>query len=154
MRAENMTIGMQRGHRKSQGGVMLLEALIGILIFSIGILAVVAMQTVAVRTVAESKYRMDASFLANEIIGEMWGNRANLASYDYAGSGTPPAPVQTWMNKVTAALPGVAANPPTISVGAANVVTITIFWQHPEEANQSSPPAPHRYSAVASINCC
>lgn len=139
---------------RNQKGVMLLEALIGILIFSIGILAVVAMQTVAVKTVAESKYRMDASFLANEIIGQMWGNRANLASYAYAGSGTPSATLQPWITKVSASLPGVAANRPTIVVDAGNVVTVTIFWQHPEEAAMSPPEAPHRYSAVAAINCC
>ena len=53
-----------------------------------------------------------------------------------------------------ASLPGVAANRPTIVVDAGNVVTVTIFWQHPEEAAMSPPEAPHRYSAVAAINCC
>ncbi|HWQ37017.1 MAG TPA: type IV pilus modification protein PilV [Burkholderiales bacterium] len=136
-----------------QSGVTLLEALLGILIFSIGILAVVGMQAVAIKTVAESKYRMDASFLANEIIGEMWANRANLASYDYAG-GTVPAVLTRWVAKVNSALPGAAANPPTIEVAAGNVVTVTIFWQHPEEANLSPPPPPHSHTVIASINCC
>ncbi len=136
-----------------QRGLSLLEALLGMLIFSIGILAVVGLQAIAVKSVAESKYRMDASFLANEIISEMWANRSNLGSYNYAG-GAPPLVLTRWIDKVDAALPGVVANPPSIVVGAGNEVTVTIFWQHPEEAALDVPPPPHQYVAVASINCC
>jgi len=132
---------------------MLLEALLGILIFSLGILAVVGMQAMAVKTVAESKYRMDAGFLANEIIGDMWVNRSNLPTYAYAG-GTPPPVLATWAAKVESALPGAAANPPVIAIDAANTVTVTISWQHPEEANLSPPPPPHQYRVITSINCC
>ena len=130
---------------------MLLEALLGILIFSLGILAVVGMQAMAVRTVAESKYRMDAGFLANEVIGDMWVNRLNLASYAYAG-GTPPAVLANWTAKVESALPGVAANPPVITIDVANTVSVTIFWQHPEEANLSPQPPPHQYRVLTSIS--
>jgi type IV pilus assembly protein PilV len=135
-----------------QHGVTLLESLLGILLFSIGILAVVALQTVAVRTVAESKYRMDASFLADEVIGQMWTNRPNLASYEYNG-GAAPTVLAKWVTRVQNALPGVAANPPVIDV-TGNVVTVTIFWQHPEEAKLSPVPAPHSYRAVATLACC
>ena len=144
---------LNRSSTSKQRGVTLLESLLGILIFSLGILAVIGMQAMAIRTVAESKYRMDASFLANEVIGEMWANRSNLASYAYAG-GVPPVVLTRWVAKVNNALPGTAANPPTIVVGAGNQVTITIFWQHPEEANFIPPPPAHRYTAVAAINCC
>lgn len=142
-----------RQPKSRQQGVMLLEALLGILIFSLGILAVVGMQAMAVKTVAESKYRMDAGFLANEVIGDMWVDRSNLASYAYAG-GTPPAVLANWTAKVQSALPGVAANPPAIAIDAANTVSVTIFWQHPEEANLTPPPPPHAYRVITSINCC
>ena len=132
---------------------MLLEALLGILIFSLGILAVVGMQAMAVKSVAESKYRMDAGFLANEVIGDMWVNRPNLASYAYAG-GAPPAVLATWVAKVESALPGATANPPLIAIDAANTVSVTIFWQHPEEANLTPPPPPHQHRVITSINCC
>lgn len=136
---------------QGQKGVSLLEALLGMLIFSIGILAVVGLQITAVRAVTESKYRMDASFLANQVIGEMWSNRTNLATYDYAG-GTPPSVLTAWVARVDATLPGTVDNPPVIDVGAGNVVTVTIFWQHPEEAALSPAPPPHRYDAIAAIN--
>ena len=54
-----------------QGGATLLEAIIGILIFSLGILALVGMQALAIKQVNDAKYRADASFYANQIIGEM-----------------------------------------------------------------------------------
>jgi len=134
-----------------QKGITLLESLLGILLFSVGILAVVGLQAMAIRTVAESKYRVDASFLANEIIGQMWVNQTNLATYAYAG-GTPPAVAQNWVTHVQNTLPGATTNTPIIAIGAGNTVTITIFWQHPEEAHLSPPPPPHQYLAISSIN--
>lgn len=52
--------------------MMLLESLIGILIFSIGILAIVALQAVSMKLAGDAKYRSDASLLAQELIGQMW----------------------------------------------------------------------------------
>jgi len=142
-----------RKPRSLQEGVMLLEALLGILIFSVGILAVVGMQSVAVKTVAESKYRMDASFFANEIIGDMWVNRSNIAAYAYSG-GAYPTTLTEWGARLDHALPGTVANPPKIEIAAGNVVTVTIYWQHPEEARQTPKPDPHMFRAITSINCC
>ena len=73
---------------KSQNGVILIEALIGILIFSIGILALIGMQAAAMKNTTDAKYRSEAAFLANQIIGQMWVDRANLAQYDDAAGAT------------------------------------------------------------------
>lgn len=62
-----------------QGGAALIEALIGVLVFSIGILGVIALQAFSVRVVGDAKYRADASFLANQALGRLWGDPANLA---------------------------------------------------------------------------
>ena len=43
--------------RSRQSGVSLLEALLGILIFSVGILALVALQSISVKATTESKFR-------------------------------------------------------------------------------------------------
>ncbi len=138
--------------RSDQQGVMLLEALLAILIFSIGVLAVVGMQAAAVKSVADAKYRADAAFLANQVIGEMWINRSNLASYSYSG-GTPPSVLSRWVSKVSATLPGVSttANSPTIAIGASNAVTITIRWQPPKPASHVVSNT-HRFVVVTSIN--
>jgi type IV pilus assembly protein PilV len=67
---------------KSQGGVMLIEALVGILIFSIGILALIGMQGAAIKNTTDARYRSEATFLASQIIGNMWVDIANLSKYD------------------------------------------------------------------------
>jgi len=135
-----------------QGGALLLEAMIAILLFSLGVLSLVGMQAMAVTNVSEAKYRTDASFYANQLIGEIWVNRDNMADYDYDG-GTPSDALEPWLNQVTAALPGVAANPPAVSVDGTDV-TVTIFWQSPEEAAKDPQPDPHQYTVTTSINCC
>src|SRR2546428_12965622 len=75
---------------KRENGVMLLEALIAILIFSIGILAVVGLQAVSIRNVTDSKHRTEAAFLANNLLSQMWTDAGKFASYAYPGSGGVP----------------------------------------------------------------
>jgi type IV pilus assembly protein PilV len=131
---------MNRPQFSPQQGVMLLEALIGILIFTIGILALIAMQAVAITNTIEARYRTEASFLANELIGQIWvdrgSNNANVANYDTAVGN---AKLTIWINKVAATLPGVTANganSPSVQVtnvvGTIPQVAITIFWKRPD----------------------
>jgi type IV pilus assembly protein PilV len=119
---------------RGQGGVMLLEALIGILIFSVGILAMVAMQGMAVGYVSDAKYRSDAGFLADEILSHMWVDRTNLVNYRCCTPvGTSPN-LAPWIVKVNNALPGsaIAGNEPAISVDTTTgTVDVTIRWQLP-----------------------
>lgn len=130
--------------RKKQKGSMLLEALIAILIFSMGILALMGMQATAINTVSESKYRSDAGFLANRIIGQIWADRANLASYacnPCTTAGTGNVDTRAWTAEIqsgTLQLPGVtdAANQPTITLGANNQVQVQVFWQAPDATAQ------------------
>jgi type IV pilus assembly protein PilV len=140
---------MLHGKPKSQQGVMLLEALMGILIFSIGILAILGMQAVAMRTTIDAKYRSEAGFLANEIIGTMWVNQANLANYGTATLTCPAAPPCAWIARVTTVLPqdtGTPANTaPTIVVNGRQV-TVTVRWMRPGETAVSN------HVAVATIN--
>ena len=70
---------------KSQGGVMLLEALVAILIFSLGIIALMGLQAASISQVSQAKYRTDASYLANQIMGKIWVDQANIASYAAGG---------------------------------------------------------------------
>jgi type IV pilus assembly protein PilV len=130
-----------------QRGATLLEALIGILIFSIGILALVGMQALAIKHMSDAKYRSDAAFFASEIIGQMWVNRASLGTYAYAGAGAPPAAIDSWVTSIQNALPGVtaAANLPIITV-AGTTVTVTVRWQLPGGADV------HRHIMMAYIN--
>lgn len=104
----------------------MLEALIAVLIFSMGILAVIGLQASALRNTTEARLRIDASYLADQVIGQMWVDRSNLASYQ--GSGT------------IAALPGGVR---IIAVNGKDV-TVTINWK---TANGVS----HSYTTVTRI---
>ena len=135
--------------RSAQQGVMLLEALIGILIFSVGILALIDMQATAMRATIDAKYRSEASFLVNEIVGKMWVDRTNLANYA-TSPGTPAAcpgaPPCTWITRVESLLPNATgANAPEIAV-ATNEVTVTVRWRAPGDAQASN------HIAVTQIN--
>ena len=132
-----------------QKGSVLLEGLIAILIFSFGILALVALLGASVKDTSNAGYRMQASLLASQVIGEMWsGDKTNAALVaNFTGSGDP---YTTWQQKVAAQLPGVdiasASTAPTIAVDANNNVTVTVRWQAPGESG------PHQYVAVARVD--
>jgi len=118
--------------------MMLLEALVGILIFSIGILGLMGLQAVSIKNTTEARYRSEAGFLANQIVGRMWTDRNQLASYALVAgtvcdpADTTPSPLLEWVCQVERSLPGVtaAANRPTIDV-ATDTVTVTVRWQMP-----------------------
>ena len=136
----------------SQTGSMLLESLIAVLIFSMGILAIVGMQASAVKASSDAKFRSDASMVANQLIGEMWvSNRtaATLQTNFQGGGGTDGALYTAWLADVQAALPGAAANPPVVTVNPqTSVVTVTVFWIAPGEPAGA---APHSFNIVAQI---
>ncbi len=69
--------------KHSQRGIMLLEGLIAILIFSFGILALVGMQAITVNHSGQTGYRLEASFLANKLIGKLWAEtNARITLYE------------------------------------------------------------------------
>ena len=139
--------------RRTQQGTTLLEALVSILIFSMGVLAIVGVQAKSATMMSSTKFRSEAGLLADRIVAEMWVNSPNLASYAYPGTGTVPATLagtNGWLNAVTTTLPGAAAHPPQIAVtnvGGSNQVTVTIYWAPP--ANNG---VVHKHSVMAYIN--
>jgi type IV pilus assembly protein PilV len=116
----------------NERGVMLIEALIGILIFSIGILALLGMQAVAMSTTIDAKYRSEAGFLANQIVGEMWSDTDNLVGYTSENCDATPR-CAAWLARVEAMLPNATgANAPSITVNGREVAVI-VRWQPPGE---------------------
>lgn len=117
--------------QKNQGGVALLEALIAILIISFGILGIIGLQASSISATSDARYRVEAGALADRLVAEMWVNPDNIASYAWAGTGSPNALIATWVADVQNTLPGAAALPPTIVIGADNLTTITVRWRPP-----------------------
>ncbi len=129
-----------------QQGVMLLEALIGILIFSVGILAMLGMQATAMRATIDAKYRSEASFLANEIIGQMWVDRAALNLYNDTASCPGPGKPCAWVARVQSLLPqAIGTEAPSIDVSGQQV-TVTVRWKRPGETT------PSNHTAITQIN--
>ena len=115
---------------KLQQGVVLLESLIAILIFSMGILALVGLQAAMIKNTSDSKYRAEATFIAQQKLGEVWVNaKNNLTLADYEGD-----------EDISTLLPYGSRN---VAV-CADVVTITVRWHMEGEAE-------HSYSANARI---
>lgn len=67
--------------RRSQQGSFMLEALIGILIFFLGVLTMIALQASSIAIQADSQYRVEAGNLADQILGQI-----NLNSRDNTGA--------------------------------------------------------------------
>ena len=130
---------------------MLLEAMIAILIFSLGILSLIALQATAIKLTGDAKYRTDATLLANRLIGQMWVRGADLAALKTDFESPAGAAYAAWLadpnkNGVQDRLPGVVAEGtgvvatlPQVTVdliptGAPTSaqVTITLFWRTPE----------------------
>lgn len=71
-----------------QKGIVLLEGLIAILIFSIGILGAVGLQATMIKANSEAKYRVDAGLIVEQRISNMWVNQAGLGNYSELAPGT------------------------------------------------------------------
>ena len=93
---------------------MLIEVLVSVVLFSLGIVGLLRVLGTAVRDEGEIEYRAQAATIADEILGRMWVDRGNLAAYVADAADLP-------------ALPG---GTETVDVNG-NVVTVTITWQPP-----------------------
>jgi type IV pilus assembly protein PilV len=103
-----------------QDGVMLIEALVGILIFAIGILALIAMQATAIRATQDARYRTEAVNYANQLLSQILVNidrtdpvtiQNSLAAFQhqantngncsYSGAAAASAVVTDWVELIT-----------------------------------------------------
>ncbi|MEI8324202.1 MAG: hypothetical protein WCH44_02360 [Betaproteobacteria bacterium] len=143
------------GARTRQRGMMLIEALMAVLIFLLGIVGMVGVSALAVTSQSDAQYRTDANKFATQILNQIWvsvnrlgsaadmttslnsfkhqenGADCNFAAAEGAAA-TDPA-VALWVAAVRAGgtgLPGADATMQQIVV-AGNVVTVTVCWKAP-----------------------
>jgi type IV pilus assembly protein PilV len=115
---------------KGEEGFLLLEVLLAIVIFSIGILAVLGLQAVMVKHSTEARMRSVASLVAEERISEMWADPANaINKLENATNIEPILPNGT--RTVVQLVPG--------------RYQITVGWQLPGQTE------PHRFVTVANV---
>ncbi len=110
--------------KSNQQGVVLVEAMIAILIFSMGVLAIVGLQAAMVKNTTDSKFRAEASNIAQQRIGVMWADPDNV--FNYIETDTP----------ITALLPN-----GTRTVSQPDITTpeyvVTVTWQLPGETQHN-----------------
>lgn len=113
---------------KATAGFVLIDVLVSILLFSLGILALIGLQTAMTRSQTESKVRADASYLASELIGQMWADINQFSLYDGTGCAALNR-CKEWQTRVASSLP--SGNGAVTVDGATGDVTVTISWTMP-----------------------
>jgi len=128
----------------------MLEALIAILIVSLGILGTVGLYARSVQNVDDAKFRGEAALLANSLLGQMWtaDPKTLVATFDSGSAG----PGYTEFAALVAQrLPNSLAPVVTVTAGptaTSSNVLITIQWKHPGDVND---PTPREYDLNATI---
>jgi len=127
----------------------MIEVLIGMLLFAIGILGLVGLQAKAIQSTAEARYRSEASFLANQLLAILWIDRANLSQYAHFPASTncnpsgvpsvltsqPTSELAKWFSNLEKSIPGALAGQQQITVHADNSVDITLCWKAPQDSS-------------------
>jgi len=122
-----------RAQRSTSLGFTLVEALIALIVLSIGLLGVAGMQIAGLRANLSAASRTQASYLADDIVDRMRANNTAARNGDYnvglgatlTGTMTAQQDVQTWV----AELQTLPSGKGSINVNAAtNIATITIQW--------------------------
>jgi type IV pilus assembly protein PilV len=146
--------------RKGQAGVALLEALIAILIFSLGILTVIGIQATSIKMTADAQLRTRAALLADRLVGQMWVSGENIADLKtkFQTGGTA---YNAWLADVSVGLPGVAgadgddglSTLPTVSVDdsagtTSGQVIVTLYWRTPSMSADQR----HRHIVTSQIS--
>lgn len=168
---------MNKRAPRIEGGFLLIEAMIAILIFSLGILGMIAMGGTAIGAQSDARYRTDAQRLVDEVAGSIAVDvdrtspvnlQASLLNYAHqtaggncAFSGGPSgnAVVTNWVSRATTVgsglpgLPGASAANQQILVSSdptgPNRVEITVCWREPGTPTGA---AMRRHTLVTYVN--
>ena len=146
--------------RESQRGFFLIEAMVAILIFALGILGLVAMSSTAVSSQSDAQYRTDAASLADAMAGQIalglnrtgatpaavaankaaslvaFAHQPGGAACAYGGGATADPNVQALLIRAVAIMPGASPATQQIVVNPAgnfNRVEITLCWRAPSD---------------------
>lgn len=122
----------------SQRGVALIESMVAVVILAIGVLGTVGLQAKAISALVDAHSRVEATIAAEKLIGIIWNDQVNAASYTTSG-----AALINWKAELQQNIPGATATvtiTPTTPVAGTtrNEVAITINWQRRSGDDQSN----------------
>jgi type IV pilus assembly protein PilV len=115
----------------AQQGVILIEVMVAILIFSVGVLALVGLQATMIKNTADSKFRSEASYIAQSRIGQLWADPDNL-----------PADGSVTVTAIPSQLPAGSMS----TTRAGGQFTVTVTWLVPGPNQQ-----PHNFTTTARV---
>lgn len=124
-----------------QKGIVLLEGLIAILIFSVGILGAVGLQATMIKANSDSKYRVEAGLIVEQRISQMWVDQMNLVNYVEAAPGTDISAVSGLPSGRRITTRGDVPN----CAGNLSCFVVRVTWQQPGDS------AEHNVTSVARI---
>jgi len=119
------------------GGSALIESLLAVLVFSVGLLSLLALLTATLKESNNARYRSEASLLATDLVSRMWSGKRSLQSLRQRF--TPAADeYQRWLERVRSTLPGVTDNQnlPELLIDDERTITLTLRWQIPSDTQQ------------------
>jgi type IV pilus assembly protein PilV len=122
----------------AQRGVVLLEALVSILLFSMGVLALVGLQAAMIKNNSDSKYRAEASYIAQQWIGRMWADPTQPGAYIILDNNNTDYDISSLLPNGTR----VVKQPDAVTYP--NQFEIIITWQQPGQLQ-------HNYTTVVNI---
>lgn len=119
------------------GGSALIESLLAVLVFSVGLLSLLALLTATLKESDNARYRSEASLLATDLVSRMWSGERSLQSLRQRF--TPAADeYQRWLERVKSTLPGITDNQnlPELLIDDERTITLTLRWQIPSDTQQ------------------
>lgn len=116
-----------------QSGGSLLEGLLAILLFSVGMLSLLMLLSTTLVETGNARYRSEASLLAWDLVAQMWIGDRSLTELRARFTNSESDDYKNWLATVHARLPGTSGttNLPTISIDDQRQVKILMRWQAP-----------------------
>lgn len=128
--------------RSFQQGVLLLQSLVALALFSVGALAVLMLSANAMRQAAEAHYRTAASVLAAQLVSQIRLGPRDAAAIAAITTGPD---YGAFKDAAARALPGASQYPPLVAMDGTGRLAITLRWQRPGDT------AVHQYVALTRV---
>ncbi len=140
-------VGSRWRDRCGMQGGSLVDALLSLLLFSVGMLALLKLLSSALAESANAQYRNEASQLASALVARMWTGDRSVGSLQSRFGDVNASDYQAWLADVQSRLPGTgtAAMQPIVSIDAQRHVAITLYWKAPADRH------PHQLQVQAMI---
>ncbi|WP_394790033.1 type IV pilus modification protein PilV [Rhodoferax sp.] len=114
--------------RCNDAGFAMIEMLVSLLLFSMGVLGMVAMQAKASTYAVDAEDRTRAAMLADEIVATMWAEKSAA-----------PSTLTAWAARVqdstASGLPNASST--VVTATATGITTVTISWKSPSKLSSS-----------------